>query len=233
MKLPTIIGKTLKVLLGVLLVPIAIGSAQAFLDELDRSGVGTRPFFLGCAIYLFIHLVIYKVTWLYAASHAVLSRIAGFFFGGKVVAMGGGGGDKGPAKEQGDGKSGGSSDGGRPLAVLSPYLVPTYVILLTGGLAIAGMWHDLGGWQRAIAGTVGAMLTFHWIMTLETIQQRKETIASAGYVLSVVLIFLVSLSLTAVLLPLAVRGFNGLAYLASAYDASRALYVAVFHQLFG
>lgn len=226
MTLPPIVGKTLKILLGVLLVPVALGAAQAFLDELDRSGVGTRPFFLGCAIYLFIHLVIYKVPWLYAASHAVLSRIAGFFFGGKVVAMGGGGG------EQGEGKGGGS-DGGRPLAVLSPYLVPTYVILLIGGLAVAGAWHDLAPWHRAIAGAVGAMLTFHWIMTLETIQQKTETIASAGYTLSVVLIFLVSLSLTAVLLPLAVRDFNGLAYLASAYDASRALYAAVFHQLFG
>ncbi len=237
MKLPLIVGKSLKILLGVVLIPIAVGATQAFLAELNHSGAGARSFLTGLAVYLFIHLVVYKVKWLYDIGHAVLSRLASFCFGGKVVAMGagGGGGDKPSGKGQKNAKGGepGGADGGSPLVALSPCLVPVYVILAAVAIAAAGWWRDLGRWNQAWAGVLGALLTFHWMMTLETIQQRKETIASAGYVLSVVLIYLSSLSLTAAVLPWVVRSFDGLAYVASTYDASRALYVAVFHQLFG
>ena len=240
MTLHPIIGRSLRILLGLLLVPIAVGATQAFLDELERSGVGARPFFLGLAIYLFIHLVIYKAKWLYDASHAVLSRVAGFLFGGKVVAMGTGGGQGGEKEKSSKGKKGGKeigpgsggADGGSPLVALSPFLVPMYVILLAVAVGVVGMWHDLGRWSPALCGLVGALLTFHWLMTLETIQQRKETIASAGYVLTVVLTYTISLSITAVMLPLVVRTFAFPAYLTSAADAGRALYAALAHQLF-
>ncbi len=239
MKPHPIVGRSLRILLGLLLVPIALGATQAFQDELERSGVGARPFMRGLTIYLFIHLVIYKAKWLFDASHAVLSRVAGFVFGGKVVAMGTGGGaggekEKGGKSKKGgkEGGQGGGTGGGSPLVALSPFLVPTYVMLLAIAVGVVGMWHDLGRWSPVLCGLVGALLAFHWLMTLETIQQRKETIASAGYVLTVVLTYVISLSITAVALPLVVRAFAFPAYLASAYDASRAVYAALTHQLF-
>ena len=237
MKLPPVVGKTFRILVGLLLVPAAIGAMQGFLAELERSGAGARPFMLGLAGYLFFHLVIYKASWLYGASHACLSRVSAVLFGGKV-AVGENAESAAPSKksrkaDKPDTKTGRrSSDGGSTLVALSPLLVPTYALLAAAGVGLAGWWWDVGRWQAWSLGAISALLTFHWLMTLELIQEEQENIASAGYTLTVVLVYVISLTLTAAALPLAVRDFSMPTFLSSSCEAAKTLYVAIIRQLF-
>lgn len=218
----------MKFVVGVLLLPACLGATQGLaraLEEGDATAGWLRAFGWGVGLYLLLHIVFYKPTPLFTLSHRILQAVATWLFGGKVAPGATGG--------KGGGPSGAVSAGnkGPILAVLSPYLIPIYTLLAALGFRLAALRLPLELYSAWVVGGLAWLTAFHLVQSLESIQ-RNENITHAGYLISVSLVYLVTLSLSVVAMSWALPGISLGQYLRHAASASSGLYVAIVRQLF-
>ncbi len=232
-----LLGRFGKGLVGALLIPPVIGFALGLyrgLEPLTARAHSCADWFLwGVMGYVALHLLFYKPTVLFRASHALLARLAGGLFGGQVATVDpdAPAGSKPKAKSKGSGKSGGSRQGST-LVALSPYLVPLAVILVSLGAWAASHWVETSALSGVASLLLGVALTFHLAMTAEDLQQDRARFPVELYLMALALSGLASLLVAICCLPLAVPGFSIPSALADAMASDRAMYTAIIHTLF-
>lgn len=225
------LGRLVKALIGVALVPPVIGLARGISHQLEPLPVGGRSFaewgLIGAAGYLGLHLMFYKPATLFGVQHQLLFRLSTWLFGGQVTTVAPKG-EKKPSK----GKSSLEGASGSTLLVLSAYLVPLSTVLVCLASWVLRRWWVFGWLEAGTAFLIGASLTMHWVMTADDLQQHRERFPLDVYLPALGLIGLISLLIVGACLPLAAPGFSVPMLVAEALAQAGASYAAVFHALF-
>jgi hypothetical protein len=184
--------------IGILLLPVCVGTAQALWHVLTQAGGADRvwlPMLAGAAGWIVIFLLMPKPMWVYVFGHELTHAVWTWIFGGSVKKF----------------KAG--SDGGHVVAtksnfliVLAPYFFPLYAVLLV--LVFLGF--DLvGAWRVAYVPwfhvLLGAAYAFHLTLTWHILKTRQTDITSQGYIFSAAVIFLGNAMVLIISVPLLVR----------------------------
>lgn len=243
------VGRIVKWAMVALIVPLAVGLLQSFLEALDVATASGRTYrqwaVWGFTAYVGMHLLLYRPVGLFRVSHRLFSTLAVWLFGGQVAstegAKAGRGGASGPTgrpPELRSGRSGARPGGESPaaqgstLVAFSPYVIPLYVILVS--LAALVLRHRLApGWVDVPVGfLLGFLMAFHWIMTADDLQQQRDRWHIETYLLALGLVFVFTLLIGGSCLPWAVPGFSFVAALSDALARTQAMYGWLVSRLF-
>lgn len=233
-RLVAVLGRLLKAVMVVVVVPAAVGLLQGMVGQFGESGPSGeavwRAVRWGGLTYLGIHLLLIRPEALFRASHRLFSMVAVWLFGGQVGSVESAGGGE-------DGKGGrGARRAGQPqgstLVAFSPYVIPLPTILVC---AISGM--ASGSLDRSVLDAptgflIGLTIAFHWLMTAEELQAQRERWHLETYLLAIGLVFVITLIASGACLPWAVPGFSFTQALAEGLARAQAIYAAVIRQLF-
>lgn len=229
------LGRLVKGLIGLLLIPPLIGVLQGSAQHLQTIPLGSKSFSdwvgIGMTAYLGAHLLLWKPTVLFRVQHRLLSRLSLWLFGGQVSTVTPTEGKKSATSKREAQKSAEHAEGST-LLVLSPYLIPLYTMLIALGSWLLRRWLDPRWLDAPTAVVIGASLAMHWVMTADDLQQNRDRFPIDTYLLSLILIGLVSALVAAACLPFAAPGLSLPTILAEAAAGSRAVYAAVFRTLF-
>jgi len=183
-----------KLLIGLLLLPVCAGTAQAVWRMLCASGradVLWVPLVAGAVCWGVVYLLLPRPMWIYVAGHELTHVVWAWLFGGRVRQM----------------KV--SSRGGHVvvsktnfLIALAPYFFPFYAVLVIGlfmGLRLMVPWSRLQVWFLLLSG---AAYAFHLTLTGHVLKTRQSDISGQGYVFSAAVILLGNLLVLALGIPL-------------------------------
>jgi hypothetical protein len=182
-------------LLGILLLPVCLGTAQALWRLLFASAAMDPvwlPLLAGAACWVVIFLLLPKPMWIYVFGHELTHVVWTWIYGGQVKRF----------------KA--ASHGGHVVTTksnfviaLAPYFFPLYAVLLVAVFFLGDLfWH----WRRAYLMwfhlLLGAAYAFHVTLTWEILKTRQTDITSQGRLFSGVVIFLGNAIVLIVAIPL-------------------------------
>jgi hypothetical protein len=227
-----VLARIVKWLMVAVLIPVAIGLFQGVLQQLETlssSGALYRTWVeRGFLTYVWLHLLLYRPVALFRASHRVFSLLAAWLFGGQVTSVQEAGGKGRSARADGGEKTTASS----PLVAFSPYVVPlpTLVICVAGW--VFGRWLEPAVADAMFSFLIGLTMAFHWIMTADDLQQQRARWHVETYLLALGLVFILTLLIAAVGLPLVVPEFSFVHALGTGFERTQALYTSLVQNLF-
>jgi len=183
------IVRFLKTLVGILLIPVALGTAKAFYLGVATLGDFQHSLIMlerGVLAYLLFHVLIMRPVYIYVIGHEFVHVLATWVCGGHVESFN-------------ISRSGGSVITSKTnfFIELSPYFVPIYTLLL--GPVFLVLKSTVGGGSDLLSiflFLVGFTLAFHFAMTTEVLKMEQPDIAKSGIVLSAIVIFVFNLVLT-------------------------------------
>jgi hypothetical protein len=189
------VPKWLKMLVGMALLPVCLGTARALWLELAQAGGFDRvwlPLLAGAACWVVVFLLLPKPMWVYVLGHELTHAVWTWIFGGSVKHI----------------KA--ASSGGHVITtktnfviVLAPYFFPFYAVLVVLVFVIGDL---LWNWRQACLPwfhlLLGAAYAFHITLTWEILKTRQTDITSQGYLFSGVIIFLGNALTLAAAVPL-------------------------------
>lgn len=189
-------GKFLKTLLGIVMVPVFIGTLRSFhmaISDISLFSGILRVMERGVLAYLVFHLLIIRPVYIYVLSHECVHVLATWLCGGHVVSF-----SVTP--------SGGNVVTSKTnfFIELSPYFVPLYTILLGAVYVILkAMDISIPDMSIIFVFLIGFTLAFHFVMTAEVMKMQQSDIAKSGLIFSLVVIFVGNLTVVmAVFSPL-------------------------------
>ena len=175
--------RILKTLIGILLLPVAVGAGKAFYVLISGVGASSSSLHLlekGVLAYLLLHVLIMRPVFIYVLGHEFVHVLATWLCGGKVVSF-----NVTP--------SGGNVATSKTnfFIELSPYFVPIYTLLLGPlFLLFRTLNLDIPHMSNVFLFFVGVTLAFHFVMTTEVMKLQQSDIAKSGFIFSLVLIFI-------------------------------------------
>jgi hypothetical protein len=175
--------KILKILIGILLLPAAIGAGKAFyilLSSIDPASSALHVLERGVLVYLLFHVLVMRPAYLYVLGHEFVHVLATWLCGGRVVSF-----NVTP--------SGGNVATSKTnfFIELSPYFVPLYTLLLGPLLMLLKSLNvNIPNMSGTFLFLVGVTLAFHFVMTVEVLRMQQSDIAKSGFIFSIVLIFI-------------------------------------------
>jgi hypothetical protein len=187
--------KWVKMIVGILLLPICLGTAVAVWVALTHAGAMTQvwmPMLAGAASWVVVFLLLPKPMWVYVFGHELTHAVWTWIFGGSVKSF----------KTR---SSGGHviTTKNNFLIALAPYFFPLYAVLVVVVFVIGDLlWH----WRRVYLPwfhlLLGAAYAFHVTLTSEILKTRQTDITSQGWLFSAVIIFLGNAFVLAIGVPL-------------------------------
>lgn len=204
--------KWLKMVLGILLLPICLGTAKAVWTAITYAVGATQvwmPMLAGAASWVVIFLLLPKPMWVYVFGHELTHAVWTWMFGGSVKRF--------KAKS-----SGGHviTTKNNFLIALAPYFFPVYAVLVVIIFVIGDL---LWGWRRTYLPwfhlLLGAAYAFHVTLTMEILKTRQTDITSQGWFFSAVIIFLGNALVLAIGVPL-LTGHNVFQALSSVFHCN-------------
>lgn len=201
--LPTHVPKRwVKFLVGLFLIPPAWVMTETFFTAFARTTLHNQfwitPefwfFSMGAIMWLVVFFGLPKPLWVYVFGHELTHAIWVLIMGGRVH------------------RFQVSKDGGHILAdrtntliALAPYFFPIYSLLAILVYGVAAMFLDVSGtpYREILYGLVGAGWAFHMSFTLWMIPKGQPDLHYGGTFFSLMIIYLLNISLLAVLLIVA------------------------------
>ncbi len=215
-----------KILIGFVLVPVCIGTSQAFYDllgSLRAAGRAPRFFLGGIITYVGIHLLFFKLDYLYVLGHEAVHAVFTWIFGGAVKSF------RVSAK-------GGSvaTTKSNFLISLAPYFFPLYTVLISLIFLVAQFFFKaIFEYTNVFMYLVGFSLAFHLIMTADTLKTKQPDLAENGYVFSLTLIYILNILILALSLSFIFENVKMFPFLKDAFHFSRDIVWVIREQLFG
>ena len=242
-KLGTLLSRLIKVVMVVVLVPAVVGLGQSILEQLELPALPSGSFRVwilrGLLTYVGIHLLLYRPTGLFRASHRLFSALAVWLFGGQVASTdstdpGAAASSKSRKGREKPEKSEGRQPAaqGSTLVVLSPYVVPLYTILVCAATWAARQRLERTWIDAPACVLVGMTLAFHWVMTADDLQQQRKRWHLETYLLAVGLVFTITLLFSGACLSWAVPEFSFVRALQEAGARATLTYTMVVQHLF-
>ena len=215
--------KWVKLLLGILLLPVCLGTAQALWKLLFNSVPADRvwlPMLAGAACWVVIFLLLPKPMLVYVFGHELTHAVWTWIFGGQVKRF----------------KA--ASHGGHVVTTktnfviaLAPYFFPVYAVLLVAVFFLGDLfWQWRRGYLTWFHLLLGAAYAFHVTLTWEILKTRQTDITSQGRLFSAVVIFLGNAMVLVIGIPL-LTGHSLLHAFGLWFDCNRAMLERVANML--
>ena len=217
-------GRVTKFIVSILAIPFVVSASYSLYHEIGKIySVDSNQwyFLLGIVVYLIIHTVLFKPNIVYIFGHELTHALAMFVSAGKV-------------KSFKVSKKGGEVKGTKAnlFISLAPYFFPTYTLVIILIWYIARQIWDIRDFIGVFLFAVGLTLTFHFVMTVEFLKTKQPDLVKSGYLFSIVLIYLINLSIAALILNLVFIDFSFKNYAINAYDVGKGMYLWLFKQMF-
>jgi hypothetical protein len=189
-----------KLVVGIFLLPLAWVLTETFFSVFARATVRDRFwqteefwfFSLGAVLWLVAFFGLPRPRWLYVFGHELTHAISVMLLGGRVH------------------RFQVSADGGHVLAdrtntliALAPYFFPIYSALAIVVYGILGLFLDVTPYRPILYAVIGATWSMHLSFTCWMIPKGQPDLHYGGTFFSLVLIYVVNLTLLAVLLVIA------------------------------
>lgn len=194
-KVCALMPKWLEMIVGILLLPICLGTAMAAWQAITRFGGATQvwmPMLAGAACWMVVFLLLPKPMLVYVFGHELTHAVWTWMFGGSVKRF--------KAKSSGGHVVTTKSNF---LIALAPYFFPLYAVLIVVIFVIGSLLWD---WRRGYTPwfhlLLGAAYAFHVTLTVEILKTRQTDITSQGRLFSAVIIFLGNALVLAIGVPL-------------------------------
>jgi hypothetical protein len=208
--------KILKTIVGILLLPVAVGTGRAFYIYI--SGIGALGDSLhilerGVLAYLLLHVLVMRPVFIYVLAHEFVHVLATWICGGHVMSF-----NVSP--------SGGNVVTSKTnfFIELSPYFVPLYTLLLGPLFFILQKINPQFDIPSVFIFLVGLTLAFHFVMTAEVLKIQQSDIAKSGFIFSLVLIFICNLAIIIAVFSPIFRDISFVDFLKSSVTYSRDIY---------
>ncbi len=186
--------KFLKLIIGLLLLPVCVGAGWAVGLVVRASGAADTVWaaaLAGAGCWLAIYLLLPKPMWVYVVGHELTHALWVWAMGGRVK------------------KFKASSSGGHVvvtktnfLIALAPYFFPFYAMMVVA-VFVAGDW--FWNWRPYVMWfhfLLGAAYSFHLTLTWHALKVQQTDITEHGCVFSAVVIFLGNAAILLIGLPL-------------------------------
>ena len=216
--------KAFRFIVSILLIPACIAVTTSFykgvvsIKHISESGL---LFILGALAYSVLHLVLFKLDFLYVLGHELMHAVATLFSGGKVVGM------KVSSRE-------GTLRTTTPNAfvMLAPYLIPGYTILIAILYFLSSFFMDVTKSSGLFIFLVGFSLMFHLAYTAQSTREKQSDLLKTGYLFSISFIYIVNLVIVFATITLLFKGVSFLDFLTGFYGNSKEYYYSFWRQLF-
>lgn len=218
------IGRVLRTVSGLLLIPLCAGYTYAFYEQLlvpRRIGQPEMAILLGITCYLAIHVIFGAPSRAYVFGHELTHASAAWVSGGQVKGF----------------KAGAKSGSVLTTKVngfiaLAPYMIPVYAVLVALVYGIWGLFRDVQPWISWFLFGLGASLAFHLVFTVEALKEKQSDLDVLGPVLSVGLIFWVNITVVLAIMSLVVSEVRFGDYMVEGWKAGLDIYRGIFEQIF-
>ena len=217
-------GRIAKFLVSILAIPFVISASYSLYYQISKIySVDSNQWFflLGIIVYLIIHTVLFKPNVVYIFGHELTHALAMFISAGKV-------------KSFKVSKKGGEVKGTKSniFISLAPYFFPTYTLIVILLWYVGRQFWDIRDYLGVFLFSVGLTLTFHFVMTVEFLKTKQPDLIKSGYMFSIVLIYLINLSIAALILNFVFADFSFKAYALTAYESAKEMYLWAWRQMF-
>ena len=212
----------LKFIIGILAIPVAIGTTQAFYNNIiliKELASSLNLFIWGIVTYVVLHLLFYKPTFLYVLGHEAVHAGTSWMMGGRI-------------KSFKVSKEGGAvtTDKTNVLVELSPYFVPIYAIVIAVIYFIVASSYNING--GVFVFLIGFTLAFHIISTIEVMKIRQPDIVKSGYIFSIIFVYVLNIVVISLIFSLLFPSFKAKVFFIDVWASSGRMYVAIVRQLF-
>jgi hypothetical protein len=213
--------KITKTIVGVILIPFAVGSISALWQVVfagGQSGFDWILMLIGSAVFVLVYFFTSKPDWIYVLGHELTHALWSFSFGGRLKQIRV------------------HSDGGHVvttksnfLTSLSPYFFPLYTVLVIVIFGLGGIFWDWSSFIWIFYLLIGLTYTFHILMNIHILKNKQPDIVQHGYIFSSVIIFIGNISTLLIGLALLSTEVNLQMVIGSWVGSSLDMY----HSLFG
>ena len=186
--------KWLKLLVGVLLIPVCIGTSRTLWRVIEASGRADSiwvSLLAGAGCWFVVFLLLPRPMWVYVFGHELTHAVWAWLFGARVKRF------RATAR-------GGHVVLSRTNFVigLAPYFFPVYAFLVVLVFVAGHLLWDWTRYQIWFHLLLGAAYAFHVTMTFHILQTRQSDITEQGLLFSAVVIWMGNLSVLLLGIPL-------------------------------
>ena len=220
----SIVLNILRFITGLVLIPACVAVTTSFYKEvlaiksISESGM---IFVLGALAYSVLHLLLFKLNFLYVLGHELMHAIATLFSGGKVKGI----------KVSGQGGSVATTTPNF-FVKLTPYIVPGYTVFVAILYFLLSFFIDVSRHSGLFIFLIGFTLMFHLAYTAQSIREKQSDLIKSGYLLSISFIYIVNLVIVFAIAALLFKDVDFLKFLAGFYENSKEYYYSFWRQLF-
>lgn len=223
---PSKAGEVAKTIIGLFFLPIVVSISVTFYKQFGVIGtpwsIEQQYFMMGVVTYCFIHLLIFKPSYIYVFGHESVHVLATWLCFGKVKSF----------KVSSNGGSVSTSKNNVFIS-LSPYFVPFYSILLAIVIYMANnVFLENSVSYKYFLFLLGLTLSLHIVMTIDSLKTRQPDLVKAGYLISAIIIFVINMIIIAGVLGLMTRGFSFTDFIVNAWNSTVEIYQRIYTQLF-
>lgn len=216
--------KIFRFLISIFLIPICVFATMSFyqgvmsIKTVSESGL---YFLLGALLYSIVHILLFRLDFLYVFGHESMHAVSTFMSGGKVKDM------KVSRKE-------GSVKTTTPnfFVILAPYLVPVYTALVAIIYFILSFWIDMFKYSHIFMSLIGFTLMFHLAYTAESMRQKQSDLIKSGYLSSISFIYIINIIIVFLIVSLLFNEASFIDFMSSIYEKTRYFYYSFWRQLF-
>lgn len=212
----------IKLIIGILAAPLAYSVTLAFYENcilIKEIARDFNYFIWGIVIYVILHLLFYKPTYLYVLGHEAVHAGVAWLFGGKIKSF----------KVSEDGGSVGT-DKSNFVIELAPYFIPIYAIIITVVYFVIASSYAING--TLFVFLIGFALAFHVVSTIEIMKIRQPDIMKSGYFFSIVIVYIINILVISLIFSLVFPGFSIKKFCIDLVLSSKQIYVSIVWQLF-
>ncbi len=216
--------KIFRFLLGVLLVPLTIGYAIAFYEQLMLiHQIRTPELFvlLGITAYLAFHVLVVVPSKAYVFGHEMMHATATWVSGGQVKGF-----------KVGSKSGSVKTNKVTGFTALAPYLIPIYSILWALFYGAAGLFTDVRPFIQWFFFGLGVTLTFHLVFTVTALKEKQTDLEVLGPLVSLNIITWGNITFVIGVMSLMIAEVQFWPYLAGGFQHTREIYLQIYHQLF-
>ena len=219
-----ILIKILRFIGSLALIPLCVAITISFykgliaIECISKSGL---VFILGALSYSLVHLVLFKLDFLYVLGHELMHAVATLFSGGKVKGI------KVSSK-------GGSVKTTTPnfFVILAPYLVPAYTVFAGFLYFLLSFFMDVTKYSGTFIFLIGFTLMFHLSYTAGSIREKQSDLIKTGYLFSISFIYIINFIIVFSIMSLLFEEASFFDFLSGFYERSKGFYYFFWRQLF-
>jgi hypothetical protein len=184
-----VLGKLLKLLIGLALLPFVAGEAWTLYD-LARDALPAGEWHeawaialgAGIATWLVAFFCLPRTMWLYVLGHEFTHALAAMLAGGKISSF------------QVSAKGGHViTDRVNWWITLAPYFVPLYALVWSALWISVDFWYPLKAWQPIFYFGLGLLWCFHLTFTASMMHLKQSDLSSQGFIFSFAVIAAINL----------------------------------------